>query len=266
MQKLLLAVSLAVPIAAGGCGDRNAPYLTESRLAKGLVIILPGIEGESPLNHDIRKGLVAAGVYRGLPIYSWGRPIPLAGPLINQMDFIGNRLAGARVAEMVVSQQDRYPGRPVYLVGHSGGGGIAVFAAEALPKNRKVDGLILLSASISKGYDLTKALNRCRNGIVNFYNRSDAALLGVGTTIVGNVDGGHGPSAGLVGFEMPRSGDPKEKILAYKKLYQIEATPAMTRGSIDPHASTTDPDFVATYVARWILASHWPPRGSYALR
>jgi pimeloyl-ACP methyl ester carboxylesterase len=257
-------VLIASLVLGSGCGAGNAEFLTEDRLAQGLVIILPGIEGEGFANYNIRDGLVAAGVYRGLPIYSWGRPIPLVGVLVNQVDFIGNRLAGERIAQMITDYQDTHPGMPVYLVGHSGGGGVAVFAAEAMPEDRKVDGLILLSASISGPYDLTKALSRCKNGIVNFYNRADVALLGVGTTFFGNVDGGRGPSAGLTGFTKPAPDDPDEKRLAYAKLYEIELTPAMTGGNGGAHFSTTRVGFVSTHVAPWVLASTWPPQTTYA--
>lgn len=231
--------------------------MTEDRLANGLVIILPGIEGESYLNQNIRKGLLRGGVFRAMPIYAWGRPIPLAGVLLNQLDFIGNRLEGAKIARMIVKYQDEHPGRPVCLVGHSGGGGVAVFAAEGLPSDRQIDGLVLLSASINSAYDLTKALSRCKNGIVNFYNKSDTALLGVGTLVIGNVDGTHGPSAGLGGFAWSRSSDSDDKRSAYRKLYQVQVTRRMTSGG-DPHASTTRRKFVSNYIVPWVLAPDWP--------
>jgi len=244
-------------LAAAGCGADNSRFTTADRLENGLVIILPGIEGESELNRDIRRGLVSAGVYRALPIYSWGRPIPIAGVLLNQVDFIGNRLEGLKLARMITEYQDSHPGRPVYVIGHSGGGGVAVFAAEGLPEDRQVDGLVLLSASISSGHDLTKALKRCRGGILNVYNRDDAGMLGFGTVVAGNVDGVHGPSAGLIGFDRPAAGDPQEKKDAYTKVYQLQLTAAMSQGD-NPHAAATRPGFVATYVVPWVLASSWP--------
>ena len=255
-ERILAVLGLCLATAAG-CPS-NKEYMTETRLANGLVIILPGIEGESPLNHGIRDGLDLAGVGHGLPIYAWGRPVPGIGPLLNQMDFIGNRLAGAGVAQMVMDYQDSHPGKPVYLVGHSGGGGVAVFAAEALPEGRKLDGLVLLSASISSPYNLTKALSRCHNGIVNFYNPDDIGLLGIGTTVVGNVDGARGPAAGLGGFDKPRPGDPSAKQLAYTRVFQVQVTPGMTGGNDDPHAAVTRANFVSAYVARWVLAGNWP--------
>jgi hypothetical protein len=40
--------------------DLNTVYTSPERVAKGLVVILPGIEGEGPANQDIRRGLYKA--------------------------------------------------------------------------------------------------------------------------------------------------------------------------------------------------------------
>ena len=73
-----------------------------------------------------------------------------------------------------------------------------MFVAEGMPKGRQLDGLILLSASISSAHNLTKALKHCKNGIVNFYDRSDGGLLGLGMILAGGVGGIHGPAAGFL--------------------------------------------------------------------
>jgi pimeloyl-ACP methyl ester carboxylesterase len=251
---------LCTALCAFGCADESR-FVSESRLDKGLVVILPGIEGRSGLNEDIRRGLDRAGVGRAMPIHSWGRPVPFVGVLVNQVDFLGNRLAGIGVARMIMNYQDSHPGKPVHIVGHSGGGGVAVFAAEALPEDRKIDGLVLLSASISNFYDLRKPLSRCRNGIVNFYNPADAALLGIGTTVLGNVDGLHGPSAGLISFKMPGDSASDEKKEAYKKLFQVKVADG---SDDDPHAAATRPGFVAASVAPWVLSGRWPAASAWA--
>ena len=240
----ILIGSLLVAGLAGACGcGADSQYSTPRRLDRGMVVILPGIEGRSSLNSDIRRGLVMAGVSKALPIYSWGAPVPGVGLLINQTNVVGNRMAAENIAEYITNYQDERSGRPVYVVGHSGGGGVAVFVAEAMPPGRQLDGLILLSASISRGYDLTDALSHCRKGIVSFYNPNDP-LLGVGTTVLGNVDGAHGPSAGKDGFSRP-----------YPRLYQQRVH---GRGT-SAHTAATRPSFVATRVAPWVQAADWPP-------
>ena len=119
---------------------------------------------------------------------------------------------------------------------------------------------VLLSASIWHQYDLTKALSRCKNGIVNFYNTDDGALLGLATTLLGNVGGAHGPSAGLSGFNMPNSSAGDDKQLAYQKLHQVSMTDTMTSG-VTPHFAATRPHFVATYIVPWISGNNWPADG-----
>ena len=176
---------------------------------------------------------------------------------VNQIDFLGNYLAAERLAQRIVKYQDEYPGRPVYIIGHSGGGGIAVFIASAMPKDKQVTGVILLAASISSGHDITKALNHCSSGIVNFYNTDDGALLGLATTVLGNVGGAHGPSAGLLGFTLPKDNASDEKKLAYQKLYQVPMTGDMVAGST-PHFAATRPAFVSSYIAPWISGGRWP--------
>ncbi|MBT3279583.1 MAG: hypothetical protein HN909_05820 [Phycisphaerales bacterium] len=243
---LLWLVAISAATLLGGCDVQHDTYTQEIRRENGLVVILPGIEGTSGFNLDIRRGLDQAGCYRSIPIYNWGNPVPLVGMLFKQAG-LGNRWSAQDIAGRIEDYVDEYPNRPVYIIGHSGGGALAVLIAEEMPEDKPVDGLILLSASISRGYDLTKALARCRRGIVNYYNTSDVGLLGVGTVLFGTADGGRGASAGLTSFDF---GD--------DKLYQVELTREITGpfgGSA--HAVATNPGFVSRYVAPWVLNSIW---------
>jgi len=250
------ALALLAAVLMAGC-EGNAEFTTEARLDRGMVMILPGIEGPSGLNRDIRHGLVAASNPYAMPIRSWGNPVPVIGMAMKQMDILGAHIAADDIRNQIVRYQAEHPGAPVYLVGHSGGGGIAVLVAEKMPEDRKLQGLVLLSASVSSAHDLTKALGKVDYGIINFYNRQDVALLGVGTTLFSNIDGLHGPSAGLIGFDWPADHHSIERKQAYAKLYQIELTEDMVlRG--DSHTAVTQPGFVASYVAPWADGRPWP--------
>jgi len=57
-----------------------------------------------------------------------------------------NRKRAARLAGKVADYRRGHPDRPVVVVGYSGGGGMALFMAEALPKEILVDRIILLGA------------------------------------------------------------------------------------------------------------------------
>ncbi|HHH76283.1 MAG TPA: hypothetical protein ENL03_04595 [Phycisphaerae bacterium] len=246
ISKGYVILLLSILASAAGCVD-NKPYMTEELRSKGLVVILPGIEGVSRYNRNIRSGLIKGGLKRAMLIQRWGH-LPGIGALLNQMDVAGNRMEGVRIARQIMDYQNQYPGRSVWIVGHSGGAGVAVFTAEALPNGRKIDGLILLAASIHKEYNLTKALSHCQVGIVNFYNPGDKAMLQIGTTLVGNVDGRRGPSAGLEGFTVI-----KPLATAGGSLRQVRVT-----GGLDPHGRATDPSYVSANVVPYLKESKDP--------
>jgi hypothetical protein len=230
--------------------DLGTIYTTEARLDKGLVVILPGIEGEGAANHDIRKGLYDAGVPCALAIYRWGYPIPGIGLLVNQTDVAGNRRAGAKLAGRILTYQQKRPGRPVYLIGHSGGGGVAVFALESLAGvGQPVEGAFLLSASLSSNYLMDQALQMTRRGIVNVSNPQDK-LLDSGTAVFGNVDGGHGASAGRAGFSR-----------SYPRLFERRVTGASLGVAGSPHFVATNAAVIAKRAPAWLNSAKWPPPG-----
>lgn len=238
-------------VCATGCSlDRvdSESGLPDKALEQGVVFVLPGIEGRGPISDGIIDGLRRSGVSYSLVTYEWGRPVPLLGPLLNQMDVMSNRAVAQTLAQRIQEYHRAYPNGKIYLVGHSGGAGVALFATENLPAGFQIDGLVLLSPSISYGYDTSRALAHSRSGIVNFFSPNDVALLMVGTTVAGNVDGVHGPAAGALGFSHSRTG-----------LYQVPWEPQMARsGNHGGHLDTARPSFVAQYVAPWVVSSSWP--------
>ena len=256
----------------GGCAMRsNAGISTLGDSDKGLVIILPGIQGNGSINEDIRQGLIGAGIQCAVEIRQWGFLIPGVKLLVNQVNVPGNRAAGKKIAEQIAAYQSRHPDRPVYIIGHSGGAGVGVFALEHLARMsdaRPITGAVLLSASLSSDYDLTTALGQSREGIVNFYNDKDVALLGIGTTLLGNVDGGRSPSAGRTGCSPPGEAENPARRSAYARLYQVRITPDMIYHRLDTHVATTSRPFIAAHVAEWIMDQSWPPptRRSVSMR
>ena len=235
--------------------DKETLYVNPDRAGKGVVVILPGIEGESRANRDIRQGLQAAGVPYALVIYRWGAPVPgLGGMLINQADVSRNRRQAEELASQVAAYQMKHPNVPVFFIGHSAGGGIAVFTLEALGRiagAKPIDGAFLLSSSLSADYDLTDALRMTRRGLVNVSNIDDN-LLNTGTATFGNVDGKHGDSAGRVGFAR-----------SYPKVFERPITNEQARrelGVVDvPHFVATHEQLIEKYAPAWILSESWPP-------
>jgi pimeloyl-ACP methyl ester carboxylesterase len=114
----------------------------------------------------------------------------------------------------IADYQTRHPGRPVFVMGHSGGGGLTMLALASLPDHCQITGAVLLGPAISPGYDPTEALKHVERGIWNVRSIGDLIFLGVLTTIAGTIDGKHVPAAGAVGFvnsttEKSESGPPR---------------------------------------------------------
>ncbi len=251
MRSLLVCLCcVAAGAACGGC--YRQPYQTPEMMSTGLVVVLPGIEGRSPLNKGIVQGLVDGGVRYGIDLENWTSWL---GPLYNMRAELHNRRKATQIAVHVAEYKFAHPDKPVILVGQSSGGAIALWIAEAMPEGQEVDGIILLAPAISPGYMVDFALSKTKRGIVNFYSSRDWLFLGVGTTITGTMDGKHSSSAGKVGFTVPAKPG-RSKV--YDKLFQIAWHQQMAMaGNTGSHLTSSTEGFVANYVAPLALSRSW---------
>lgn len=250
-----IAVIVCVCLAAGllaGCGG-GQEYVNPISLRSGLVIVLPGIEGRSTLNENICAGLKLGGVPWAVELSDWTNKY--LSPFYNLRAEERNHRKAAELAAHIENYQEMHPGCPVVLVGHSGGGAIAIWAAEALRAGVKIKGIILINVAISREYDLCKALEHTEQGIVNFSSEKDNMLLGAGTTIFATMDGKHESSAGMEGFLTP----PTLPKIYDEKLFEIEWSESMAVYSSHTggHFSSSNEDFVSRYVAPIVLAEKW---------
>lgn len=202
----MISPRIVVSIVAGcfcaclsGCAERDTPSVAASQA--GLVYMFPGIEGAPIWLRDARRGLRDGGVKAEIRLFDWKRPL---GNLINLTALPANRVKARDVAAQIAVFHQRFPDAPIDLVGYSGGGGMAVFVAEALPNDVQLHTIVLAQAALSPTYDLTAALSHT-DRIVNLYCRSDWLVLGAGTRLLGTMDRQHVVSAGRVGFDAERA-------------------------------------------------------------
>ncbi len=238
---------LICTVGLAGCGI-PARYRTPARLDSGFTIILPGIEGASFLNSNVAKGLIDGGVPSSVEVYDWTAS-PLLFP-INLRDYWRNRHEARIVARKIVEYQARYPGRPVHLIGHSGGGGIAIMALEELPPRQQITSAILLAPAVAPDYDLRRALLRTRCGIWNYYSPYDVGFLRAGTMLLGTIEGRHTSAAGAVGFTTPWGLDDEDKKLYSDRLHQQRYSRKMAEdGHTGGHMGWASRGFVSHWLA-----------------
>ncbi|HUO10897.1 MAG TPA: hypothetical protein VM008_21525 [Phycisphaerae bacterium] len=236
-----------------GLGIRRARTLDAALLQEGLTLVLPGIESESVFTYGMCDGLHEGGVRGAIRVFNWGLPFP-GGYLANLTRIDRTRRRARDVAAEIVRYQDEYPGRPVYLVAQSGGAGVAVFAAESLPEGRMVEGIVLLGGALSPGYNLARAMRKCRKGVLNSYSRKDLFILNWGTRLFGTVDRVFTRAAGCVGFRVPEGLSKEEQRLYEEKLHQLAWCEefAETCNHWGGHIASGGEEFLAQHIAPWM--------------
>ena len=121
------------------------------------------------------------------------------GYLTDHKDHCNHLSQGRQLAAQVLAYRQAYPGRRVYLVGHSAGSAVVLAAADLLPPD-SVDRIILLAPSVCESYDLRPALRTVRKSIEVFYSDEDWLILGMCMQIVGTAEGSCREAAGKCGF------------------------------------------------------------------
>ncbi len=208
--RLVAACFVAWP--TGACASK------ESRIdpggGSGHLILLPGVEGNAWQLTGVRAGLRDAGLDWTIEIIPWGSP-PLSS-LRNLIDHPANLARAKRIASRLIELRAINPEQPLVLCGYSGGGGLAIMTAEALPPDVAVDRIVLVAAAISNDFDLAQIEDRYRDKMVNIYSPRDG-VVGWGTRLFGTIDRKKTHSAGHSGFL-----DIKGKLRVSDKLEQIE--------------------------------------------
>jgi pimeloyl-ACP methyl ester carboxylesterase len=206
----LLIVCAAAPAADGParrfeCGPE--PLVVASQ-AQGRLLILPGVG-----NTRFHLAGFVASAEQLLPRFDvevrpWGVPFLT---LHNLRAHERNTATAAAIAAEIAAWRRANPDMPFYLVGYSGGGGMATLVTAALPADVAIDRLILVAPAISPDFPLERdVLPHVREFVVNYASERDLQV-GWGTRTFGTIDRQSTASAGAIGFAAAH-----DKLLEYR--------------------------------------------------
>ncbi len=246
---------------------RRRPGVDESKVDRdcasqprgGLVLFANGVGGMNVCATSLRYVIRAGGLRHAFQMIPWGHGW---GRWYADLSDVANRDANARsTAEAIRQFQSVQPGDPVFLVGKSGGAGVALKTLELLD-DQIVERVILLAPAVSSGYDLTQALRAVRTEMVVFWSPLDVVILGAGTRVFGTIDRVKTVSSGLVGFQIPRIGDStKTDHPDYARLRQVRWRLEMAAsGHFGGHFGPDSPWFLKKYVLPLLRVETSAPR------
>jgi pimeloyl-ACP methyl ester carboxylesterase len=196
---LLLAVLAAAGDTATGRWDCGPEMPVQRAGEQGWLLILPGV-GNTRFH---LAGFVDA-AERQLPDFEvevrpWGVPF-LTFHNLRAHD--RNVATAESIAAEIAEWRRAHPAERLYLVGYSGGGGMATLITAALPDGVAVDRLILVAPAISPDFPVREQiLPHVREFVANFASDRDLQV-GWGTSTFGTIDRKNTASAGAIGFDV----------------------------------------------------------------
>lgn len=171
----------------------------------------------------------------------------------DQTDAEHTREQGQRLAAAILERKAREPGRRVVLAAHSAGCGVALAAGDALPMDA-VDRVVLLSPSVSTGYDVRPTLWSAREGVDVYCSRKDWVALGFVVRVVGTTDRARlSGAAGRWGFQ-PRGSKALDDIEAARLRQHFWNEDMAWTGHTGGHHGVNSPDFIRNYLFPLMLA------------
>lgn len=226
-------------------GCSGPKYTTLERYDKGLVLCLGGAGGNQWQANRIRQGLGESGITCAVEVYQWSR----CNLLEDLTDLRRNRSRASQLARHIELYRDHYPGRPVWVIGVSGGTAISTWGVEQISPDHSVTGLILISSTLHHTYDLTKALEKTNGGIYSFHSSHDA-VLSLAMPVFRTADRQGTQAAGVSGFTLPLDVDGHARQLYQQKLIQRSwQLDDIWQGNLGGHHGTSNPAFVRRYIA-----------------
>ena len=166
---------------------------------------------------------------------------------LDQTDTSHARTQGAKLAREIMERKALEPTRRVVIAAHSAGCAVALAACDQLPIDA-VDRVLLMSPSVSTGYDIRPTLWSAKEGVDVFCSKKDWVALGFVVRVVGTTDNfWSGSAAGRLGFK-PKKSTSLADIEAARLRQHFWSPELAWTGHTGGHHGVHAPTFVQTYL------------------
>jgi pimeloyl-ACP methyl ester carboxylesterase len=243
------AFALLAALAALCAGPARAEEPAAEPVRPGVVFVLGGVGGCDPVQTWAPVALPLAGVPHEIRVFEWTHgKFRVLRDLQDTRWLLGK---AGELADAVRAVKAEDPDRPVYLLGHSAGAAVVLYAAGQLEPGA-LERVVLLSPAVSPTFDLRPALRATRKELVAFTSPLDLFVLCWGTSHFGTVDRYYVPAAGFDGFKTPDDLDEEGRRL-YARLVQSgwRWDMCLERGFL--HNGPCMPLCIGKQVAPWLV-------------
>lgn len=232
----------------------------EQRMQHGYLYYFDGAGGGTAKKNwaeGVKEGLLAGGYPGAGELFSWetGR-----GLIADQDASVKYKRSEAKeAAARMIKHAEAFPGTPIDILGFSAGTAVAIFALEDLPVSVQANEVVLLGTSISRNYDMTKALNRVK-GHVYIYTSTRDRMLGFLMPFSGTADRKFDdPGAGITGFTLPPGATAETRKLYAEKIVTIPWTAKLEKdGDYGHHFDNVKMEFIRDHVTPLFLGQQVP--------
>ncbi len=205
----------------------------------------------------VKDGLLAGGYPGAGEMFSWETGDGLLADQDASVKF--KRAKAKEAAARMIRHVNEYPNPPLDVLGFSAGTAVAIFALEDLPESVQVNDMVLLGTSISRNYDMTKALRRVK-GHVYVYTSTRDRVLGFLMPFSGTADRKFDdPGAGITGFTLPQGASAETRRLYAEKIVTIPWTSKLEKdGDYGHHFDNVKMEFIRDHVTPLFLGKQVP--------
>lgn len=258
-------VAVALATFASGCATKPVGLPKplpnrEARMKHGYTYYLDGAGGgtaKANWAEGVKEGMLAAGYPGAGEMFSWEEG---KGLVVDQDASVAYKRSKAKeLAVEIQKQKAAFPDAPINLLGFSAGTAEAIFALEYLPDNLQVDQVVLLGTSISRDYDMTKALQHVK-GKLYIYTSTHDRMLGFLMPFSGTADRKfNDPGAGITGFVLPKGANDQTRKLYADKIVTIRWTKELEAdGDYGRHFDNIKMEFIRDHVAPLLMGKPVP--------